>query len=341
MYKPPFNITSKMLSLSISITEKLGMISEYHSLRRMPILRKNNKIKSIHSSLAIEANSLSLNQVKDVIEGSLVLGPKKEIQEVKNAYRVYNMMSEFDCYKEKDLLDAHKILMHLIDEEAGCYRNHGEGVFDGDRVIFVAPSEKLVSSLMNDLFHWLKNDIETPLLIKSCVFHYEFVFIHPFGDGNGRMARLWQNIILCKWNKVFEYIPIESQIKTYQEDYYTYLASGKNKLEIKYTYFTNGDDNRDFFLKKTYYWHKQKQRPQVTETKMHFVLITEKNVYIGVDYTHSQYSKNEMGYMSGEDCIKANIDGMKIIEFAEPTITLDLFIEEPKEPKVRVLRFID
>ena len=231
MYKPPFNITSKMLSLSISITEKLGMISEYHSLRRMPILRKNNKIKSIHSSLAIEANSLSLNQVKDVIEGSLVLGPKKEIQEVKNAYRVYNMMSEFDCYKEKDLLDAHKILMHLIDEEAGCYRNHGEGVFDGDRVIFVAPSEKLVSSLMNDLFHWLKSDIETPLLIKSCVFHYEFVFIHPFGDGNGRMARLWQNIILCKWNKVFEYIPIESQIQKYQSTYYDKINESHQKGE--------------------------------------------------------------------------------------------------------------
>ena len=231
MYKPPFNITSKMLSLSISITEKLGMISEYHSLRRMPILRKNNKIKSIHSSLAIEANSLSLNQVKDVIEGSLVLGPQKEIQEVKNAYRVYNMMSEFDCYKEKDLLDAHKILMHLIDEEAGCYRNHGEGVFDGDRVIFVAPSEKLVSSLMNDLFHWLKNDIETPLLIKSCVFHYEFVFIHPFGDGNGRMARLWQNIILCKWNKVFEYIPIESQIQKYQSTYYDKINESHQKGE--------------------------------------------------------------------------------------------------------------
>ena len=231
MYKPPFNITSKMLSLSISITEKLGMISEYHSLRRMPILRKNNRIKSIHSSLAIEANSLSLNQVKDVIEGSLVLGPKKEIQEVKNAYRVYNMMSEFDCYKEKDLLDAHKILMNLIDEEAGCYRNHGEGVFDGDRVIFAAPSEKLVSSLMNDLFHWLKNDIETPLLIKSCVFHYEFVFIHPFGDGNGRMARLWQNIILCKWNKVFEYIPIESQIQKYQSTYYDKINESHQKVE--------------------------------------------------------------------------------------------------------------
>ena len=231
MYKPPFNITSKMVSLSISITEKLGMISEYHSLRRMPILRKNNRIKSIHSSLAIEANSLSLNQVKDVIEGSLVLGPKKEIQEVKNAYRVYNMMSEFDCYKEKDLLDAHKILMNLIDEEAGCYRNHGEGVFDGDRVIFAAPSEKLVSSLMNDLFHWLKNDIETPLLIKSCVFHYEFVFIHPFGDGNGRMARLWQNIILCKWNKVFEYIPIESQIQKYQSTYYDKINESHQKVE--------------------------------------------------------------------------------------------------------------
>ena len=224
MYKPPFNITSKMLSLSISITDKIGKINNYNSLKRMPVLRKNNKIKSIHSSLAIEANSLSLNQVKDVIENKIVLGPKQEIQEVKNAYKVYNMFNDFDCYKEKDLLKAHSILMNLIDDEAGKYRNHGEGIFDGDKVIFVAPPENMVPNLMLDLFEWLKKDKETPLLLKSCVFHYEFVFIHPFGDGNGRMARLWQNLILSKWNQLFEFIPIESLIYKYQSTYYEKIA---------------------------------------------------------------------------------------------------------------------
>lgn len=224
MYKPPFSITNKMLSLCIAITEKIGKINTYQSLKRMPILRRNNKIKSIHSSLAIEANSLSLNQVKDVIDGKIVVGPQKEIQEVKNAYKVYSMISELDCYSENDLIRAHGILTYLTDEESGMYRNHGEGVFDGNRVIFVAPPESMVASLMSDLFFWLKNDNETPMLIKSCVFHYEFVFIHPFADGNGRIARLWQNILLSEWNKLFEFIPIESQIHKFQQIYYEKIA---------------------------------------------------------------------------------------------------------------------
>ena len=224
MYKPPFDITSNMLKMSISITEKLGQIVSFNSLKRMPILRRNNKIKSIHSSLAIEANSLSLNQVKDVIEGKVVIGQQKEIQEVKNAYKVYNMFKEFDCYYEADLLKAHGILMSQLEQETGMYRNHGEGVFDGTKVIFVAPPHELVPTLMKDLFTWVKQDDETPLLIKSCVFHYEFVFIHPFGDGNGRIARLWQNLLLSKWNPIFEYIPVESQIKKYQSTYYEKIA---------------------------------------------------------------------------------------------------------------------
>ena len=142
MYKPPFTITNLMLSLCISITEKVGQINNYQSLKRMPILRKNNKIKSIHSSLAIEANSLSLNQVKDVIEGKVVIGPRKEIQEVKNAYNLYSMFDKLNCYSEKDLLRAHSVLTYLIDEESGKYRNHGEGVFDGDKIIFVASSQQ-------------------------------------------------------------------------------------------------------------------------------------------------------------------------------------------------------
>ena len=233
MYKPPFTITNQMLSLCISITEKIGRINNYQSLKRMPILRKNNKIKSIHSSLAIEANSLSLIQVKDVIDGKTVIGSKKEIQEVKNAYNLYNMFDQLDCFNEKDLLKAHGILTYLIDEESGRYRNHPEGVFDGDKVIFVAPPENMVPTLMKDLFDWLKNDNETPLLIKSCVFHYELVFIHPFGDGNGRTARFWQNLLLSNWNSVFEYIPLESQIYKFQSEYY-------NKIDVCHK---NGNSN--------------------------------------------------------------------------------------------------
>lgn len=170
MYKPPYDITNKMLKLSISITEKIGLINSFSSLKRMPVLRKNNKIKSIHSSLAIEANSLSLSQVKDVIDGKVVLGPKKEIQEVKNAYLAYSSLNTFDGYLEEDLLRAHSIMTYLIDDESGKYRNHGEGVFDGDKVIFVAPPENMVPTLMNDLFEWLKKDNDTPILIKFAYF---------------------------------------------------------------------------------------------------------------------------------------------------------------------------
>lgn len=225
MYKPPFSITAVMTSKCISITEKLGQITSFQSLKRMPVLRRNNQIKSIHSSLSIEANSLSLEQVKDVIDGKAVIGSQKEIQEVKNAYTAYGMIGKFDGYSEKDLLKAHGILTNSVIEDSGKYRNHAEGVFDGEKVVFIAPPCALVPSLMRDLFFWLKNDIDTPILIKSCVFHYEFVFIHPFSDGNGRTVRLWQNVLLSKWNSLFEYIPIESQIQKYQTEYYEKIAT--------------------------------------------------------------------------------------------------------------------
>ena len=219
MYKPPFNITNAMLVRSMNISEKITKISNYQNLKKMPILRRNSNIKSIHSSLAIEANSLSIKEVKDIIDGKLVIGPINEILEVKNAYKVYSKLNEFDAYSEKDLIKAHDIFVEGLTTNKG-YRNHAEGVFDGDKVIFVAPSHKLVPSLMRDLFSWLKLDKDTPLLIKSCVLHYEFVFIHPFSDGNGRTARFYQNVILNKWNSIFSYLPIESKIKEYQEEYY-------------------------------------------------------------------------------------------------------------------------
>lgn len=230
MYKPPFTITNNILNFSISIAQKVEKIHSYQSLKRMPILRRNNRIKSIHSSLAIEANSLSLDQVRDVIDGNYVVGPQREIDEVKDAYNAYKIIEEYNCYKEKDLLKAHGLIARSIDPEFGRYRNHSEGVVDEKgNVIHIAPSEKIVPQLMSELFKWLKTDKETSLLIKSCVFHYEFVFIHPFGDGNGRTARLWQNVLLMKWNNLFEYIPIESHIFKFQKEYYESIEkSNKN-----------------------------------------------------------------------------------------------------------------
>ena len=220
MYKPSFDITINMLKYCISITEKISKISSFEKLEKLSILRKNNKIKSVHYSLQIEANSLTLDEVKDVINGKKVLGPLKEIQEVKNAYKAYSMINQFDCYSLDDLLVSHSIITNMIEDSSGKFRKHAEGVFDGAKVIFVAPPHDLVPQLMYDLFDWLNNDEETPLLIKSCVFHYELVFIHPFSDGNGRVARFWQTLLLMKWKSIFEYIPIETYIKKYQDIYY-------------------------------------------------------------------------------------------------------------------------
>lgn len=220
-YIPPYRITNKILDYISKIMEKVGEINSYINLNRMPELRKQNRINSIHSSLAIENNQLSLFQVQDVINGKMVIGDRTDIQEVKNAYEAYNKISEVNPYSIKDLKLVHGIMTFLIEEESGRFRSHGEGVYDGDRCIFVAPSEKLVPELMENLFSWMKEskDIVHPLILSS-VFHYEFIFIHPFGDGNGRMARLWQSALLSKWKEIFEYVPIESLIKQYQEEYY-------------------------------------------------------------------------------------------------------------------------
>lgn len=221
-YVPPFAISNKMLELVGDIMEKVGKLDNFSNLNKMPILRRNNRIHSIHSSLAIEANSLSFNQVKDVINGKLVLGDQKEIQEVKNAYKAYEMISDSNPYSIKDLLKVHGVMTFLTVEESGMFRKGEEGVFDENgNCIFVAPKPEYVETLINNLFSWMTEmkDKIHPLILSS-VFHYEFVFIHPFSDGNGRTARLWQNIILSKWKEIFEYIPIESQIKKYQEKYY-------------------------------------------------------------------------------------------------------------------------
>ena len=224
-YKPPFTITNKMLSYVSSISENIGQITTNSSPEAKPHLRRNSRIKSIHSSLKIEANSLSLGQVRDVINGKTVLGQQKEIQEVKNAYDAYEHLSEIDPYDIWYLKRFHGIMTKYLVEESGKFRSGEEGVFNGDRCIFMAPPARLVPQLMDDLFTWMKEaqDDVHPLILSS-VFHYEFVFIHPFSDGNGRMARLWHTAILSKWKPVFEYIPIESQIEKFQDEYYEAIA---------------------------------------------------------------------------------------------------------------------
>lgn len=220
-YKPPFTITNEMLSYISSVSEKIGRITATNKLEGKPHLRKNNKIKSIHSSLKIEANSLSLGQVRDVINGKTVLGKQEEIQEVKNAYAAYERLSEIDPYDMRHLKQFHGIMTKYLVEESGEFRLGEEGVFNGDQCIFMAPPARLVPGLMEDLFSWMKTaQKDVHPLILSSVFHYGFVFIHPFSDGNGRMARLWHTAILSKWKALFEYIPIESQIEKFQDEYY-------------------------------------------------------------------------------------------------------------------------
>lgn len=225
MYEPPFTITNRMVSYVASISEKIGRITLLSDMEAKPHLRKNNRIKSIHSSLKIEANSLSLNQVRDVINGKLVLGEQKEIQEVKNAYDAYEKILELDPYSIDDLKKFHGIMTRYIVEESGDFRRGEEGVFNGEQCIFMAPPAQYVPQLMNELFGWMR-EAQTKVhpLVLSSVFHYEFVFIHPFSDGNGRMARLWHTAILSKWKPIFEYIPIESQVEKFQEDYYDAIA---------------------------------------------------------------------------------------------------------------------
>lgn len=225
LYKPPYTITDEMLRLVASISEKVGHMKGRRELEQRPHLRRNNRIKSIHSSLKIEANSLALDDVRDVISGRVVLGDAREILEVKNAYAAYESMHNFDPYKLEDLQSAHKLMMDGLIPDAGAFRHSNEGVFAGDKCIFIAPPPELVPEQMSSLFTWMNQARKTlhPLIISS-VFHYEFVFIHPFSDGNGRMARLWQTLLLYQWQDFFAYIPIESRIEQFQEAYYDAIA---------------------------------------------------------------------------------------------------------------------
>ncbi len=228
-YTPPFEITQEMLSRVSNISEKITKLDNFSNLNKKPYLRKQTKINSIHSSLAIENNNLTISQVKDVIDGKLVIGSQKDIQEVKNAYNAYEMLDKINPYSVKDLKKLHGIMTYLTVDDSGEFRKGNEGVFDGDECIFMCPPPEMVNELINQLFTWMNGNKEKvhPLILSS-VFHYEFVFIHPFSDGNGRLSRLWQNILLYNWKKIFEYLPIESQIHKYQEVYYNVISNCNN-----------------------------------------------------------------------------------------------------------------
>jgi Fic family protein len=225
MYQPPFNITPEMLHLISGISEQVGIINARLGENvPSPILRKKNQIKTIHSSLAIENNTLSLKQVTDIIDGKRVLGAPDEIQEVKNAIEAYRLMPQLDALKEKDLLKAHELMMKDLVKQAGHYRQEGVGVFDGNgNCLHMAPPADRVPQLMGDLFRWVSTTKEHPL-IHSCVFHYEFEFIHPFIDGNGRMGRFWQTMLLSRWKGIFAWLRVETIVKEHQQEYYNVIA---------------------------------------------------------------------------------------------------------------------
>lgn len=226
--KPPYNITATILKLTTSISEKLGEVKAYYLDKPTPNLRKKNKIKTIHASLQIEGNTLSEEQITALLENKRIIGPKEDILEVLNAVKVYEKIHEFSAFSEKSFKKAHTILMNSLIENAGVYRKKSVGIVHGKEIAHIAPPAGNVPYLMKDLFNYIKRN-EDPILIKSCVFHYEMVFIHPFLDGNGRMARLWQTIILMNEYPVFEYLPFESLISQTQDDYYKALKLSDQK----------------------------------------------------------------------------------------------------------------
>ena len=212
------------MHLVSEISEQVGIVTTLLGDNvPSPLLRKANRIKTIHSSLAIEHNTLSLKQVTAIIDGKQVLGAPNEIQEVKNALKAYQLMPQLDAFKEKDLLKAHELMMMALVDNSGQYRTTGVGVFDGDRCIHMAPPAERVPALMHDLFEWVRKTDVHPL-VSSCVFHYEFEFIHPFIDGNGRMGRYWQTMLLSRWKGIFAWIPVETIVKENQQDYYDVIA---------------------------------------------------------------------------------------------------------------------
>lgn len=228
-YQPPYRITSKILSLVAQISEAIAGI-HLVEIQQSPELRKQNRIKTITGTLAIEGNRLGVEQVSAILDGKAVRGSQREIAEVRGAIKTYEALPQYQAHSMDDLLNAHKTMTEELLPDAGRFRSGSVGVHKDDQVIHVAPQANRVPNLVNDLLHWLQ-ETETHPLISSCVFHYEFEFIHPFSDGNGRMGRLWQTLILGQWREVFYSLPIENAIKDNQKNYYSALKTADNKAD--------------------------------------------------------------------------------------------------------------
>lgn len=253
-YTPPYQVSTKSLKLVASICELLGNI-ETHNLGSdtlAPQLRRENRIRTIHASLAIENNTLSLEQVTDIIDGKAVFGPPRDIQEVRGAIAAYERLEHWQAYHITHLLEAHKLLMHELVAEVGTLRTGGVGIFKGEKVVHMAPPAHLVRTHLENLLDWLAHTDEHAL-IASCVFHYEFEFIHPFQDGNGRMGRLWQTLILSKWKSLFAYLPIETLVHNRQNEYYESLGKadqeGNSTAFIEFMLETIFDAMKDLVKK--------------------------------------------------------------------------------------------
>ena len=229
-YQPPFHMTDKITNLTAAICELLGQIKILSRGNLAPHLRKENRIRTIHSSLSIEHNSLTLEQVAAIIDGRRILGNPVEIQEVKSAYTAYEMMLTLDPYSVDDLLKAYKAMMNELISENGRFRSGGVGVFNGKVLVHMAPPANMVPGQIQDLFTWYKT-AEIHPLIRSSIFHYEFEFIHPFADGNGRMGRMWHSLLLGRWNEIFYWLPVEDLIRLRQEEYYNALGKSDTNAD--------------------------------------------------------------------------------------------------------------
>jgi len=221
-HAPPYTITPEMVRLVAAIGELVGSMAAATDVVLPPQLRRRNRIRSIHGSLGIEQNSLSLDQVTAVINGRRVMGPSREIQEVRNAFAAYEALPQWSPTNLKDLLAAHRTMMAGLADDAGSFRSGGVGIFKGKQVVHLAPPARRVPALMADLLKWLKDTKEHPL-VAGCVFHYEFEFVHPFADGNGRMGRLWQTLVLSTWQPWLAFVPVESIVRERQAAYYRAL----------------------------------------------------------------------------------------------------------------------
>ena len=229
-YQPPFELTHALITKVADIAELIGMWKAVNRNALVPELRRGNRIKTIQASLAVEQNTLSVEQVTAVLEGKTVLGLPREIQEVRNAFNAYEAMENWNPHNLEDLLTAHGILMHGLVDDAGLLRSGGTGIYQGKELVHMAPPANQLPRLMENLFHWL-HQTEAHPLIAPAAFHYEFEFIHPFSDGNGRMGRLWQTLILSQWQPLLSYLPVDTVIKHRQADYYRLLGEADEKSD--------------------------------------------------------------------------------------------------------------